>query len=211
MKVFVIHYSKLVERKQHILDQFQKQNITNFEFVEKYNQEDLQPADLQLFQGLKKSVISLLLKHFHVYKFIAESHQHALILEDDVVLAPNFVDLFKKYTQQLPQTYDLLFLGNGCNLHIEKKSLIPGRHVYRKGLTPTSWGGNGATRCTDSYMISQKCAARLCAYLKTLQRIQLPSDWWLNEACRDNHLEVYWAEPTIVSQGTESGLFKSSI
>ena len=34
IKIFVIHYSKLVERKKHILEQLQKYNITDFEFIE---------------------------------------------------------------------------------------------------------------------------------------------------------------------------------
>jgi hypothetical protein len=36
------------------------------------------------------------------------------------------------------------------------------------------------------------------------------SDFWLNIAARDNNLEVYWAEPTIVTQGSQTGLFQTS-
>jgi hypothetical protein len=37
MKIFVLHYSKLVDRKKSIIEQFKKQNITNYEFIEKYD------------------------------------------------------------------------------------------------------------------------------------------------------------------------------
>ena len=30
----------------------------------------------------------------------------------------------------------------------------------------------------------------------------MPSDWWLNQVIRDLKLEIYWMEPTIVTQGT---------
>ena len=40
MKIFVLHYSKLVDRKKHILEQFKKQNITDYEFIEKYDKDD---------------------------------------------------------------------------------------------------------------------------------------------------------------------------
>ena len=41
MKVFVVHYSKLTERKQHMLNQFEQQGIKDYEFVEKFNKEEL--------------------------------------------------------------------------------------------------------------------------------------------------------------------------
>ena len=42
-------------------------------------------------------------------------------------------------------------------------------------------------------------------------KINLPIDWWLNESSRDNNFKVYWAEPTIVTQGTQNGLFQTSL
>ena len=35
MKIFVLHYSKLVDRKKHILEQFNKQGIVDYQFIEK--------------------------------------------------------------------------------------------------------------------------------------------------------------------------------
>jgi hypothetical protein len=40
--------------------------------------------------------------------------------------------------------------------------------------------------------------------------ITLPLDWWLNQVIRDLKLEIYWMEPTIVTQGSGTGKFKSS-
>ena len=34
MKIFVIHYKKLVDRKRYMLEQFEKHNITDYEFIE---------------------------------------------------------------------------------------------------------------------------------------------------------------------------------
>lgn len=210
MKIFVVHYSKLVERKQYIIDQFLKHKITDFEFVEKYDKEDLQPTDTQMFSGLKDSHVSLFLKHLYVYRLIAENHKHALILEDDVILTPNFMNILAHYTKQLPSSYDMLFIGDGCNLHIQKGKWRKGKYIYRKSLFPTPGEGGGASRCSDSYLMSQKCAAKLCDYVKR-GKINVPVDWWLNAASRDNQFEVYWAEPTLVTQGSQSGLFPSTL
>ena len=112
---------------------------------------------------------------------------------------------------QLPKDYDMLFIGDGCNLHIEKYKLTPNNNIYKKCLRQTRWGGNGASRCSDSYIISKECAKKLCNYINQLSvKIKLPSDFWLNVAARENNFNVYWAEPTIVTQGTQNGIFKSS-
>ena len=42
-------------------------------------------------------------------------------------------------------------------------------------------------------------------------KINLPIDFWLNKVIADNKLKVYWSEPTIVSQGSQTGLFELSI
>jgi len=156
--------------------------------------------------------MSLYLKHIYTYKVIAEHYEHALIMEDDVILCEGFATKLNTYISQLPECYDMLFIGDGCDLHIQKDRLIQGQYIYEKCLEPTSWGGLGATRCTDSYIVSKKCAKTLYDYICNLKyQIDLPIDWWLNVAARDNQLKVYWAEPTIVSQGSEIGLFNSSI
>jgi len=212
MKIFVLHYSKLVDRKKYILEQFEKQNITNYEFIEKYDKDEIMDYESSIFESnYKKSTMSLHLKHNYVYREVAEKYENALILEDDVILCGNFIEILNIFICQLPEDYDMLFIGDGCNLHIEKDKLIQYQYIYEKCLYPTSWGGNGASRCSDSYIISNKCAKTLCKYIDNLKsKINLPIDWWLNEAARDNNLKVYWAEPTIVTQGSENGLFTRS-
>ena len=212
IKIFVLHYSKLIDRKKYILEQFKKHNITNFEFIEKYDKDEITESESIIFNSkYKKSTMSLHLKHNYVYKLIAEKYDNALIFEDDVILSDNFLDKLNNYISQLPEDWDMCFIGDGCNLHIETKQLIPKQNIYKKCLYPTNWGGNGASRCTDSYIVNKKCAKKLCDYITNLQiKINLCIDWWLNDACRDNNFNVYWAEPTIVTQGTQNGLYQSS-
>jgi len=212
IKIFILHYSKLTERKINILKQFEKNNITNYEFVELYDKDSLTDSDKKLFEeNFKLSMLSLMLKHFWVYKEISEKYDYALILEDDAILSNNFSEKLDLYMRQLPEDYDMFFIGDGCNFHIESHRIVNNKYIYEKCLYPTGWGGDGATRCSDSYIISKKCANKLCEYLNNLNyKINLNSDWWLNIAARDNNLKVFWAEPTIVTQGTENGMFTSS-
>ena len=66
-------------------------------------------------------------------------------------------------------------------------------------------------RCTDSYLVNKKCAIKICEYIKNLPRkINNAYDWWLNEVILKNNFIIYWAEPTIVKQGTIIKIFKNS-
>lgn len=210
MRIFVIHYKKLINRKLFILSQFKKYK-TDYEFIE-IDRDDLYNHNISIFQkNYNNCQIAISLSHFYAYKEISDKYDNGLILEDDAILINNFTDILNKYMDQLPKNYDMLFIGDGCNLHIEKNKLIPNQNIYEKCLYPTLWGGNGASRCSDSYIISKKCANKLCEYINNLNyKIELPIDWWINVAARDNNFKVYWAEPTIVTQGTQNGLFKSS-
>ena len=211
MKVFIVHYKKLTDRKPHILKQLQKYNLTDYEFIE-IDRDELHDQNISMFQdNYSKSQIAISLSHFYAYKQICEKYDNGLIFEDDVILSDNFTDIFNKYITHLPDDYDMLFIGDGCNLHIESHKLIPDKYIYEKCLYPTTWGGDGAGRCVDSYLVNKKCAIKLCEYIDNLSyKIELPIDFWLNIAARDNIFKVYWAEPTIVTQGTQNGLFPSS-
>ena len=212
MKVYVIHYKKLIERKENIIKQFKIHNITNYEFIE-IDRDELEKENITIFEkNYSKSQIAISLSHFYAYnKIIENNYNFGLIFEDDVIFSNDFINKLNVYLSQLPEDYDMLFIGNGCNLHIQNNKLIPNKFIYEKNLEPTKWGGNGATRCVDSYIVNKKCAIKLCEYIKNIKyKINQPIDWWLNKALRDNKFKIYWAEPTIVSQGTQNGIYKSS-
>jgi GR25 family glycosyltransferase involved in LPS biosynthesis len=223
MKIFVLHYSKLTRRKQHILEQFEKHGITDYEFIEKFDKDvitdDECPEFSKDYVANRRAELSLHLKHLYLYRLmLSENYEEVLVLEDDVILSDNFMKKLTEYMTQMPKDYDMLFIGNGCNLHIPRNQLVANQYIYAKCLHETAWGGNGAAKCTDSYIIHQRCAKKLCDYvaaagaaLDETKKINLPADWWLNEAARDLVLKVYWAEPTIVSQGSQNGMFSRSI
>ena len=95
----------------------------------------------------------------------------------------------------------MFFIGHGCNLHIESQNIKPGCNVYKKQ----------ETRCTDSYLINKKCAKNIVEYVNNIQyKINSPIDFWLNTVFKDLNLEIYWAEPHIVVQGTMTGKYPSS-
>lgn len=219
MKIFVLHYSKLTDRKRNIIQQFERNDITDYEFIEKFDKDTITDEECPEFSRdyitKRRTELSIHLKHIYAFRLIVrENYDQALIFEDDVVLSNGFMSLLKLYMTQLPKDYDMLFIGDGCNLHIPISIQTPNQYIYEKCLHETAWGGNGGTRCLDSYIISNSCAKKICEYIDTLtttKKINLPADWWLNEVARDLAFKIYWAEPTIVSQGSQNGMYRRTI
>lgn len=210
MKIFVVHYAKLIERRENMVKQLVINDI-EAEFVTQYDRNNISNDDHKIFSLNKiqsdrnKAIV---LSHLFCYNEITNKYDYALVLEDDAIFDNKFKEKLDKYVYQLPNEWDMLFIGNGCNLHIPydivKKS---NTNIFKKCLEPTFWGGNGATRCTDSYLISKKCASKIIEFIEHT-KIDNAIDWWLNDVCRKYNFNVYWAEPTIVSQGSELGLYK---
>jgi GR25 family glycosyltransferase involved in LPS biosynthesis len=211
MKVFVVHYHKLTERKKAINESLTHNNI-QAEFVEHYDRDTLTPEDDVYFHNNYENMLSshkaITLSHIYCYREIADKYEYALILEDDAIFCDDFMSKLNNYMEQLPSDWDMLFIGDGCGFHIPDDVIkSSSSNIFRKCPEPTSWGGDGATRCTDSYIVSKKCAQGIIGYKEKIGR---GVDWWLNQVIRDCKFNVYWAEPTLVTQGSQNSLYKTS-
>ena len=49
MKVFIAHYSKLVNRKKHIVEQLNKNSITDYEFIEQFDKDEISEEDSKVY------------------------------------------------------------------------------------------------------------------------------------------------------------------
>ena len=105
-KVYICHYSKLIERKKHVIDQLNSNKIDNYEFVELYDKDNLDKNVLiveypNIFNKIKRenkylnfAEISLLLKHCWCIKdAYNKNYKSIMILEDDIIFKKNFSKL----------------------------------------------------------------------------------------------------------------------
>ena len=112
MKIFVISLSNAFDRQQYIKSQLDSRNVP-FEFIsaingnalsdlEKENQYDNKKAKIYYFKELSAGEIGCALSHRSVYeKIIKENIERAIVLEDDIVLKPDFFKLLE-YLNILP-------------------------------------------------------------------------------------------------------------
>lgn len=228
--VYIMHYTPLNERKEKMINQLNNFNF-NYKFIESCDREKLSAEEKRRFNlsKLKMAEVSLFNKMIYSLNLILKSNKkYNLVLEDDAIFSKNFMEILNNGLTQLPNDYDMLFLGHGLGLHVPKDLQKKNKYIYLKKNVENEWknhvfknkeennvinqGGNGSTRGCDSILISKKCAKKILNFYNSLNKneINLPLDFWLNKVNKDMNLKIYWLEPTIVSQGSLS-IFNSSL
>ena len=218
-KIIVLHYKPLENRKT-LLKAFLKQNYLKASWIERepskqdikkfYNHSEeewktktqikREPYDIPP-RKLRDSEISLLFKHYLALKrIVREKIDTTLLLEDDVLLADNFTETFNNNLQSTPEDWDYIFPGSGCQLRVSRSRIEKGKIAYLQN--------HPATKCTDSIIIKLSAAKKI---LKTFQTWQLPADCEYNYLLHYHDLNVYWWEPPVFMQGSQTGIYKSAI
>lgn len=226
IKTVILHYKKLTERKQNMLNQMNKFGFSNYSFYEDYDSNELNDnlVDAHYISGMadpekwKNKVslwgpaalsyhakkcnlaeISLTIKFGKVFQMLSELNDDMFIIfEDDVLLCENFNDQFKNFLEKTPPDWDAIYFGSGANL--KPSELNPGQIAYLKT--------HPASRCADSIVMKNNTIKDLA---KTWFPFNLISDWELGYQHFHHNHKVYWWEPSLVKQGSEHGVFESTL
>jgi len=211
LRVHVIHYTRLTERRTHMDQMLREHGLDRFpvRWMTQHDREEVleggayERGEWGDPKRIAAGSVSLILKHLAVYRaVVAEPQAWHLILEDDVLIRAGFLPALEGSLGELPSDWDLLFVGLGCDLHVPWWKRRPGKRIYwrgwRRGLL---WGGGGCSRCTEAYLVHPRCAERVLAGQFAHPPFNRPIDWHLNEAGQALRLHSYWAEPPLVTQG----------
>ena len=200
MKLYITHYTPLVDRKQNIIKQLTSAGITDYEFIETYDREQLTRQDIEKFSHISMSEASLFLKHYEIFKKNSENDDIIIVLEDDAILVENFKEHLANYIEILREkTWDVAFTGECCNIHA--KNIVQGQYFY-------DWSGS---RGTCMYIINSGVCKKLYNIFNQEHQISLAIDHWFNLIGKKYGLKYFLSEPTLVYQGSELGLYKSAI
>ena len=198
-KIFICHWDKLTDRKEKLIKVLSEENIFDYEFVcdydkDTWSEEEIKydfPKIFEVVEGygrkLKPSEISLSLKHVKIIREVAEKYEYALVLEDDVILCDNFVEEFLESHNELPDNWDIAWVGTCCGLHAPTSE---DKRVYRV---------NGS-RCTHAYAISNIGAKKV---LSELKYCNTGADFFFNLLIEKFNLNNYWFEPALAIQSPE--------
>ena len=212
--VYITHLSTLVERKEFLSSTLSSLGISPV-WVERENipsnfynparslwnskLEVSYPYDSTPSRLLRDSELSIAIKQYECWlKAASAEEEFVLILEDDILLQDNFVTHFNCFLNSTPSDWDIIFIGEGCNLHVPN----PNPSIIAYPVSPPQ------TRCLDSYLIKRTLCDELS---KSILPITLPIDFEVTYALIGLQSKCYWWEPTLTSQGSQIGRFPSAI
>lgn len=197
----ICHYTPLSDRKISVLKQLNNNNISDFNLIEIYNKEDLSKNNLEKFDNLKLSEISLFLKHISIYEKNLYNTDYIVVLEDDFIFKDNPIINIEKIINEANNNgiWDLIFSGDCCNLHYNNVENY--KNLYKTNLS----------RGTCMYIININTTNKLLEIFNLEKRIIKPIDHWFNYILYKYNMISYWSEPTIVMQGSEMNIFPTSL
>lgn len=217
-KVYIIHYTKLLDRKNHMIQQMNHWfPEIEYEFIEDFDKEDLtnqiidENFNLEAFKkkfdrDFLESEMSLCMKYkTAINKAAKDDKENILILEDDVIFKESPVNYFRFLTAlcaHYQADYDCVFLGEAL---IRKGDC---QNIFIKKDYPST---NGL--CTVLY--KKKTLEKLNEDLKS--KIYQPMDWEFNDRFRDLELKVYWGKAitehgsVLAEDSKNHSFFKSSL
>lgn len=221
---YVMHYSKLAERKDHIQNELNKKDISNYEFIGSFDKEELtneikkQYYDNNISEARRKAnitisrngggeydspelsdaSISLCIKHMVAMNKLVESeYEYGLMLEDDCY----FYDSRSSISQIInnaPSDWDVIFVGGTFDHNICNPITAYGNYLL---------SGHPSTNTTSSFLITKQAAKKT---LEKMQKFSLPIDWELNHNFHENCFNVYHIYPYIATQ-ISGTIFKGTV
>tara|TARA_B100001175_G_scaffold97211_1_gene82387 strand:+ start:1016 stop:1678 length:663 start_codon:yes stop_codon:yes gene_type:complete len=174
-KIFVINLEHRTDRKKQIVEELEKQNITNYEIFKaiRPTPEDItlwnnrycfhvrEPRNfptLNKFMLYQIGCLGCLLSHVQVCKLALErNYKNILILEDDTQFIHN-LDKLQEFSSQINNDYDMLYL---CGSHLGHREKVSENIIKVRG-----------THTTGSYLITENAMKYLVnnvqSYLKEI-------------------------------------------
>lgn len=225
MKTYIIHYTKLEDRKKNILSFLENTNY-DYQFITEYDKEDLEgnkyylvnkekfdekikdlwDSRIHKFRIINPAEISCTIKHILAIEKIAHQKENiGLILEDDAIpIENNFVDKIQQLIDTAPDNWDSIFMGAGCGIDFMNQKLRESRLINERFAQVK----HPSTNCAEAYLLKKESAKRI---YDSIIPFQLVSDWELAYQFYKLDMNVYWSIPPLFYQGSKSGEYDSTL
>ena len=159
-QIYCVNLDSDQERFEYVKQQFEKHNleVTRFPGIlgSEIKQSDY-PKYIKKDSWLLKNKCGstgCYLSHIKIWDQILESHDinQALILEDDIDLDPDFNKKLEKYYKQVPEDWDLIYLGTGK---------MKGTNINNKIMKPKIGSYIGHNNGTFGYLVKKSSIPKL--------------------------------------------------
>lgn len=217
-KIFIIHYTKLAERRKYmehqLINQFPTQDV---EWITNFDREDIKLELLKssirynpkiMSRHITIGEIANGLAHNHVIKTIAELHDVCLVLEDDIVLKPNFLQNLEHCLTLVPSDWEILTLGGHFQGSLAEPVIINDTNdINISELRVIRYPKICTTVCC--YLVKKSVASRIIKHC-LFYPFSAPIDETLCHILPDIDAKIYWVQPWLAYEGTKSGMYPTS-
>ncbi|WP_199711740.1 glycosyltransferase family 25 protein [Alginatibacterium sediminis] len=204
MHTFIIHVSKGFEaRRQHIDTHLPAMGVRNFEYVLDGDIDFVKSKVSESFfsESLSWAQRSCFYKHYLAMKMVVDRGlPYALVLEDDALLVKDFSEKLQRITEQLTAEKNYFVNIEQASNAVPFSFRKPGKLIYPCKVNKLCGG-----------ILYDYTFAKACTEYIESKKVTAPIDGFIgNERCSIG-FNLFWAEPSLVKQGSKSGLFDSGI
>lgn len=228
-KTFVLcNKNKEPDRYLHLINQFGKVGFNNYELFN-YIWGDEITADIRnkycksdytmklhgrrmIDKPLSNGEISLFLNYIECLKKIRKDYTEGLfiIMESDVIFEKDFNNYFDKLISSIKelQNWDIINIGNTkpwmnkTNYYHNKPFIINEIYFYREKIN----------RCAEAIVWNYDSVCKFLEYFEEKEDIDGPIDTKMDVFSEYiGKFNIYWNEPTFITQGSHLNMFKSSL
>lgn len=228
MKTYIIHYTKLEDRKKNI-NSFLSNTSLDYEFIEDFDKENITETDLKKYFSKDQKIfhqkitplwghvpyreinlaeISCTIKHvISLEKIANQKEEYGLILEDDAIpFEDNFLEKIEEVIHNSPSDWDFIFLGEGCGIDfINQKINNDQSKIVNENFVKAK---HPATNCAEAYIVKKESAKKV---YNSIIPFNITSDWELAYQFYKLDMNVYWSIPPLFYQGSKSGQYNSEL
>jgi len=205
--IYVVTTRHHYQRHESIKQQFQNYNL-DYQFIEEFDADMISKSDLKNIDSDKLSKtnsISAVLKHMKGQLLLLEEPdevKYALIVEDDLILYPNFKKrlstIIEATTKRRLQEF-LIFIGGGDNKRDISSFLLDSNEILKGSITTA-----------EAYIIDRFSAAKRTAWVKN-NKINAPADHFLKSLDEMLGVNTFVIASPLATQGSITGLFDSTL
>ncbi|HOK97675.1 MAG TPA: glycosyltransferase family 25 protein [Bacteroidales bacterium] len=207
--VFVIHALHGYEpHERRIIELFGNKGI-NFEFVVEGDPSNFHKISLEKYfskdihKVLSRGTLSCTFNHILAYeKIMARNIEYAIVFENDPFFLGNFVEKLKRLfdeVQHLPPGF-IISLENSTLRFPSYWQIRMGKQLYRARIG----------RMAGAYLIDRQAVINILNDIQ-YNKCDRVIDWWHNDLIQRGVIDMYWAHPPLVEQGSHNGMLSSTI
>ena len=219
--IYVIHYTKLVERKKMMIDQLRAHCLNIYFDIlwedkfdrEIINYEGREGYSNVINRSLTRGEIANMMAHESVLKRLG-NNKISLVIEDDCIFKNDYVHHLYQTVKLLEEknTWDMCCLGGPVELNVyparalDKSTEMIFGSDYLEIFTPTS-----PAPCTVSSMLyNGRNIGKVLESQYLREPYQCPSDHALWLANIEQNGNMKWVQPFITYEGSKTDLFETS-